>query len=87
MRRGAWRELPDFIALFMGLIRYRPTTGTDTDIVITVSVPHVPGKFEPDPQSTGPLCHDSSLMAKGALVRDRIVQSLEVVDDALFGNS
>jgi len=84
--RSAPRQEVDFTALFLGLIRYStPDAGATSDIVVTVAVPHVAGEYDPALVDIGSKRFETPLMEKGRMVADRILRTLEVVDDGLFG--
>jgi len=84
--RSASRQEPDFTALFLGLIRYTtPGAAATSDIVVTVAVPHAPGEYDPALVDIASKKFETPLMEKGKMIADRILQTLDVVDDGLFG--
>jgi len=89
------RDKPDFVALFIGMIRYRGADpedhSTTTDIVLTVAVPHIPGivkDFTRGTRDTAPKTMEDKmripLVRKGQLVLDRILQTLDVINEDLL---
>ena len=71
---------PHFTALVLTLIRLEAQT---TDIVVTVNVPHYPGRYDPseiDLEEGQP----GKLIKEGMAIRDMVLQSLEVADWGLF---
>ena len=94
-QKGIMRDNLDFVALFVGMIRYRGADPNDqsttTDIVITVAVPHIPGivkDFTRGPQDVEAKTFEDKmripLVQKGQLVLDRILQTFDVTNEALL---
>jgi len=94
-QKGIMRDNPDFVALFVGMIRYRGANPNDdsttTDIVITVAVPHIPGvvkDFIRGPQDVEAITFEDKmripLVQKGQLVLDRILQTFDVTIETLL---
>lgn len=91
--KGIKRDRPDWVAVCMGLIRYRGRQGQEnrnTDVVISVSVPHISGLVEDftreddDQPETYEETRKIPLVQKARLVLDRILQTFDVVDDSLL---
>jgi hypothetical protein len=75
------RPQPDFVAVLLVLIRLEEK---ETDIVITINVPHTPGEYKPEEvdlekDKLGPL------MEEAMQIRQSIVETFEVNDYSLFG--
>jgi len=91
--KGIKRDRPDWVAVYVGLIRYRGLPGQEkrnTDIVITVSVPHIPGlvkdftRKDDDQPETKDERRKIPLVQKGRLVLDRILQTFDIIDEDLL---
>lgn len=78
-QRGRKNE-PDFVGILLTMVRLAEQ---QTDILIAVNVPHIPGDYEPtevDPE-TG---KHGSLLEEGLKMREKVLQSFEVKDWGLF---
>lgn len=72
---------PEFVAIMLTLIRL---AAQETDILVTVNVPHVKGQFE---EGSVDLEHGKMgpLLEQAAKWRQRVLETLEVKEWGLFG--
>ncbi|GAB7337440.1 hypothetical protein MBLNU457_g2779t1 [Dothideomycetes sp. NU457] len=93
--KGIKRDRPDWVAVYVGLIRYQGQPGQEhrnTDIVITVSVPHIPGLVrnftkehdEDRPHETIQEKREIPLVQKGRFVLERMLQTFDIVNEELL---
>lgn len=98
--KGIKRDRPDWVAVYMGLIRYRGQPGQEnrnTDIVVYVSVPHIPGLVkdftrdddddDDEPETIEERIEERRkipLVQKGRFILDRILQTFDIVDESLL---
>lgn len=79
-QRGRRNE-PDFVGILLTLIRLKEQ---ETDVIVAVNVPHVPGIYEEgsvDPEKG----KNGRLLEQAMEVRGKVLESLEIKDWNLFG--
>ncbi|KAF4548341.1 Hypothetical protein D9617_29g007180 [Elsinoe fawcettii] len=78
---------PDYIMVFMALIRYTfaDEPERDTDIVISVPVKFFKGAYDPEEFAPMEGKTDHERAAYGDVVLERIIETFQVVDEKLFG--
>lgn len=70
------RKTPDYVALHMMLLRLKEK---ETDILVTVNVPHYPGEYAKPAQG-----EPTSLMKDADALKEKILASFEIRDWSLF---
>ena len=74
-------KVPDFTAVIMIIVRLAQQ---NTDILITINVPHVKGEYDPreinlEDGRTGAMINDAQK------IRDQIIATFQIKDWGLFG--
>lgn len=78
---NAKAQTSDFTVLLVTLLRLEEQK---TDVVVCVNIPHTSGEYDPEDidLEEGKL---GGLVEEGVRVRDRVVETFEVVEWGLFG--
>jgi hypothetical protein len=70
------RKTPEFVYIHLLLLRLK---GQNTDIMVTVNIPHYKGEYEEAKQG-----EETRLMKDSWVVREKVLETLKVVEWGLF---